>query len=41
MGSLLKSKYARASLARCAKSVSTRRLGPAAPNQSNRLGGQS
>jgi hypothetical protein len=41
MGSLLKSKYARASLARSAKSVSMRWLRPAAPNQSNRPGGQS
>ena len=41
MGSLLKSKYARASLARSANSVVMRRHRPAVPGQSNGPGGES
>jgi hypothetical protein len=41
MGSLLKSKYARARVARSVKSVHMRRLSPAAPRQSNGQGGRS
>ena len=41
MGSLLKSKYARARVARSAKSVHMHRFTPAAPKQSNGRGGES
>ena len=41
MGSLLKSKYARACVARSVKSVHMRRLRPTAPDQFNGRGGQS
>ena len=41
MGSLLKSKYARARAARSVKSIHMRRLKPASPRQSNGQGGES
>jgi hypothetical protein len=41
MGSLLKSKYARARAARSVKSIYMRWLWPAAPNQSSGRGGAS